>query len=104
MLFCNACGKCLDKVVEGSTIKMKCSCGMIFDGEPEDTLIASSFVVTGEYGFDALIKLSTYDEMNMNVKLECKECHRKYLTSIVTDNGCWYKCSGCEKVYKGYEY
>ncbi len=95
MLFCLACSATLTKHTNTGKILMKCKCGAEYEGDPEDTLIATKFVVDGSHGLDVLVEYAEYDRVNNIVEIGCTKCNSSHMIQIVTDQLCAYKCEKC---------
>ncbi len=101
MLFCEDCSKTLDKDTTSGVVKMKCPCGRIYDGTPEDTLIMQSFNPSeGRGGVQESIAFAPFDRVNQRVDTECKECKSKYMTQVVNDRIACLVCGRCGTIYK----
>ncbi len=99
MLFCPICKKALEKDTSTMKVLMKCKCGKVFEGDPEDTLIAQSFdPMSGKEGYKSELLLAPFDRVNSIVKTECKACKRKYMTRVVTDHQSAMVCA-CGTIY-----
>lgn len=98
MLFCPDCKSILITQTDtGQVIKYCSRCAKEFNGDPEDTLITSSFSDPVGYNTDLILKYAPYDRVNQLVKLDCRTpgCGRKYMTKVFLNNVVYYVCDNC---------
>jgi hypothetical protein len=89
---------------------MHCTCGKTYEGDDEDTLIASMFtrettdaaIMEQMLVSDQMIHYAEYDRVNQIVQKRCP-CGNEYMIQIVTDVTMGYKCGKCHTFYNGYE-
>ena len=99
MHFCQDCNKILIiKTDTQSVIKYCSGCEKEFPGDDDDTLISSSFVSTGGYNTDLILKLAPFDRVNQVIKHKCptENCKRKYMYKVFINNQVWYVCDNCD--------
>jgi DNA-directed RNA polymerase subunit M/transcription elongation factor TFIIS len=91
MIFCPHCERVLRKSTVNSILQFTCDvCGERFDGDPEDTLIASKF--TKVHNNNDLLKYASHDRVNKKLKIECSACKLSFMTLIVTEQSSWVTC------------
>lgn len=128
MKFCPICESCLTKTTEGESVQLICTskCSTVYEGEPEDTLIACSFnpldirendesnsnnIKSGvndhvKSDVNNVLSLAPYDRVNKIIGVSCKtpNCYRRYMVLVSTETeGSWYVCDGCDGKFKGNE-
>lgn len=104
MLFCPDCKNILVLKTDTNSIIKHCSrCSKDFDGDTEDTLVASSFSDPTGYNTDLILKYAPYDRVNQLVKYNCTtpDCNRKYMTKVFLNTVVYYVCDNCEIQLQG---
>lgn len=104
MICCPSCKTILLKETSSGRVVMHCSrCILNFDGDEDDSLIASNFDARNDVDTRLILDLAAHDRVNSLIKHNCPGCDRRYMTRVVIDNIVSYVCGKCDKILRGDE-
>jgi hypothetical protein len=104
VLFCDGCDRHLTSSYDTGYVVKVCVCGKQYEGDPKDTLIASSFSIDSGFDVRSILHYAPHDRVNQTIDEPCVACGRIYLTQVVIPEvGAWFVCSNpkCGAQFRG---
>lgn len=101
--YCPIDKKVLTRNISSGFPVFTCTCGARYDGDDDDSLIASSFV-EGNVDIPTVLKFADKaSAVNAQADVTCPVCGRIYMTLVAPEPLFFYKCGRCQTILNGDE-